>query len=119
MKKHKSSNENGSYAKRLKPITINFLNQVIENEFWDWVNKKFFKEYNNIQEDLVEAGDSAADKVVLMIDELAEIIEKMGIKEQNEIDLKELKEKYSFNEVYKLKTFAKFIMKKINMTEEG
>lgn len=103
----------------LKPATSDFLNQVIENEFWYWVDKKFLKEYNNVQEDLIELNDSTANKIVIMLDDVAGIISDSGINEQGDIkkNIKELKEKFTFNEVYKLKTFAKFIMKKINMSE--
>jgi phage-related protein len=103
----------------LKTVTSNFLNQVIENEFWDWVDKKFFKEYNTVQEDLVELNDSTASKMAVMLDDVSGIIAESDISEQSGIKgkMKELKEKFPFNEVYKLKTFAKFIMKKINMSE--
>lgn len=102
----------------LKEETHRFLDMVLKDEFWAWVELYYFLDIDTIIEDLAEFQDlNASEKIISIIIEFAEIMDVNGVTDNKSFKDAEnkIREEFGYKDIYVMRTMIKILLKYFTM----
>jgi hypothetical protein len=90
---------------------------TVKDHFYEWAEDNYFNNYMDIVSDLKDFNLTETTKVIEKINEFDEILSGLGITNRLRMVIKmdEIKKKFSFNEMYKLKTYVLLLIRRLNL----
>jgi hypothetical protein len=105
-------------AQALSPKTQLFFDMILQDKFWEWAEDNYFNDYIDIIEDIASFNNiNEVERAIEILDEFDKILSDNNILNRIALKLKEkeLKDRFGYNTIYKLKTFISLMIKKLNM----